>query len=202
MSIESYDKAHKLALKQFRSDSSKGIYPYLQVLDEILSYTNTAAEIELGLTDIPLELIAGTKGAGRTNAFASNFMPLLPDHSEFAIKWSSLYDTHIREGIRDPVIVYEFMNRFYVAEGNKRVSILKYCDAVTVSAYVTRIIPQKNNSKEAKVYYEYLDFYKLTQVNYLYFTQPGSYKKLLRITGKAPEHIWTEEEKEDFHSAF
>ena len=37
MSIESYDKAHKLALKQFRSDSSKGIYPYLQVLDEILS---------------------------------------------------------------------------------------------------------------------------------------------------------------------
>lgn len=202
MSIESYDKAHKLALKQFRSDSSKGIYPYLQVLDEILSYTNTAAEIELGLTDIPLELIAGTKSAGRTNAFASNFMPLLPDHSEFAIKWSSLYDTHIREGIRDPVIVYEFMNRFYVAEGNKRVSILKYCDAVTVSAYVTRIIPQKNNSKEAKVYYEYLDFYKLTQVNYLYFTQPGSYKKLLRITGKAPEHIWTEEEKEDFHSAF
>ena len=202
MSIESYDKAHKLALKQFRSDSSKGIYPYLQVLDEILSYTNTAAEIELGLTDIPLELIAGTKSAGRTNAFASNFMPLLPDHSEFAIKWSSLYDTHIREGIRDPVIVYEFMNRFYVAEGNKRVSILKYCDAVTVSAYVTRISPQKNNSKEAKVYYEYLDFYKLTQVNYLYFTQPGSYKKLLRITGKAPEHIWTEEEKEDFHSAF
>ena len=134
MSIESYDKAHKLALKQFRSDSSKGIYPYLQVLDEILSYTNTAAEIELGLTDIPLELIAGTKSAGRTNAFASNFMPLLPDHSEFAIKWSSLYDTHIREGIRDPVIVYEFMNRFYVAEGNKRVSILKYCVGVSVSA--------------------------------------------------------------------
>lgn len=107
MTKEIYEKAHKLALKQFRSDSSRGTYPYLQVLDEILSYTETSAEVDLGLIDIPLEFVAGTKSAGRTNSFASNFMPLLSEDSEFAMKWCSLYKTHLDEGIRDPIKVYE-----------------------------------------------------------------------------------------------
>lgn len=55
--------------------------------EDILSYTNVSSEVNLGLVDIPLDQIAGTKTAGRTNAFASNFMPLLPRDSEFAVKW-------------------------------------------------------------------------------------------------------------------
>ena len=202
MTKEIYEKAHKLALKQFRSDSSRGTYPYLQVLDEILSYTETSAEVDLGLIDIPLEFVAGTKSAGRTNSFASNFMPLLSEDSEFAMKWCSLYKTHLDEGIRDPIKVYEFMNRFYVVEGNKRVSILKFCDAVTVPAYVTRIIPKRNDSKENQIYYEYLRFYQLSKVNYFYFTQIGSYKKLLQLIGKKPDHVWDEDEKRDFYSCY
>ena len=33
------------------------------------------------------------------------------------------------EGIREPVQAFEFMNRFYVQEGNKRVSVLRYFGA-------------------------------------------------------------------------
>ena len=100
MSMEIYDKASKLGLKDFRSHTLRGRYPYLQVLDDILSYTEVVSEVNLGLVDIPMEQIVGTKTAGRMNAFASNFMPLLPQDSEFATKWCTLYQAHIAEGIR------------------------------------------------------------------------------------------------------
>ena len=71
------------------------------------------------------EMIVGTFTAGRRTAFAPNFMPLLDDESEFAAKWQTLYNAHLEEGIHDPIKCYEFMNRYYVLEGNKRVSVLK-----------------------------------------------------------------------------
>lgn len=202
MNTEIYEKVYKLAIKDFHSKTLKGMYPYLQVLDEILSYTAISSEVNLGLVDIPLDQIVGTKTAGRTNAFASNFMPLLPRDSEFAIKWCSLYNSHLEEGIRDPIKVYEFMNRFYVVEGNKRVSVLKYCDAVTIPATVTRIIPKPDESDESKIYYEFLDFYQKTEINYLNFSQPGNYAKITKKTGIDPEQVWTDLEKEQFHSSY
>ena len=107
MNTEIYDKVYRLALKDFRNRTLKGMYPYLQVLDDILSYTTIASKADLGLVDIPLDQIAGTKTAGRTNAFASNFMPLLGERSEFGAKWAYLYDHQIQEGIHDPIMVYE-----------------------------------------------------------------------------------------------
>ncbi len=156
----------------------------------------------MGLVEIPLDQIAGTKTAGRTTAFASNFMPLLPEDTEFAAKWVSLYHAHLNEGIRDPIKACEFMNRFYVIEGNKRVSVLKYSGAVSIFGQVTRILPAKNDSKEVRIYYEFLDFYKLTSINYLWFSQEGSFPKLLRLVGAKPDQVWTDDEKLDFHSAY
>ena len=66
-------------------------------------------------------------------------MPILRENTEFAYKWATLSQSHINEGIRDPIKAYEYMNKFYVEEGNKRVSVLKYFDAVSVPGYVTRI---------------------------------------------------------------
>ena len=202
MNMEIYERVYKLGIKDFRAKTSKGLYPYLQVLDDILSYTKVSKEVSLGLVDIPMNQIVGTKSAGRTNAFASNYMPLLPAESEFAAKWCRLYDIHLEEGIRDPVTVYEFMNRFYVVEGNKRISVLKYCNAVTIPAYVTRIIPEPDDSDECKIYYEFLEFYKKTEINYLNFSQKGNYKKITKLVGVSPEHVWTEEEREQFRSFY
>ncbi|MDE6635456.1 MAG: BMP family ABC transporter substrate-binding protein [Lachnospiraceae bacterium] len=94
------------------------------------------------------------------------------------------------------------MNRFYVAEGNKRISVLKYCNAVTVSALVTRLIPEPDDSDESKIYYEFLDFYKKTEINYLNFSRRGSYAKITKEVGISPEHIWTDSEKQQFHSSY
>ena len=198
MDMNVYDKVYKLGMREYRNKTMKGEYPYLRVLDEILSHVEVAKEQDLG----PIAQIVGTKSEGRTYAFAANFMPLLPMDSEFAYKWMSLYESHLEEGIHDPIKAYEFFNRFYVMEGNKRVSVLKYCDAITASAYVTRVIPKPDDSEENKIYYEFLDFYDKTKINYLNFSQLGSYPEILKLIGVEAQEDFTEEMSEEFNSAF
>ncbi len=88
-------------------------------------------------------------------------MPLLPFSTEFARKWSNLYDIQVTEGYRDPVIVTELMHRFYVQEGNKRVSVRKALDAPTVSAKVTRLYPGTWDSVESRLYGEFCAFWRV-----------------------------------------
>ncbi len=202
MSSSEYAKARKKAQKVYRTHLLKGTYPYLQALDDLVSFAEISSEVELGLVEIPLESIVGTRTAGRKQAFASNFMPLLEETSEFARKWTALYKAHIEEGIRDPITAVEFMNRFYVIEGNKRVSVLKYVEAVSIQANVTRLVPRRTDSLENRIYFEFLDFYRTTSINYLTFSQEGCYAKLLSLLGKGPEEPWSDEEKMDFHSSY
>ena len=202
MDIGVYEKVYKLGMKEYRNKTLKGEWPYLWVLDAILSHVDVAKEEYLGLVDIPLDQIRGTKTEGRTNAFAANFMPLLPSDSEFAYKWAQLYESHLEEGIHEPIKAYEFLNQFYVLEGNKRVSVLKVCNAVSVPGTVTRIIPKKDDSDENKIYYEFLDFYEKTKVNYINFSQVGSYPALLEKIRVGSEEDFTDEVKERFKSAY
>lgn len=201
MSVIEYNKALKLGEKEYNTCISKGQYPYLPVLDEILSHVEVESQVSLGLVDIPVKSIVGTYSSGRTTAFACNFMPILDTASEFATKWGQLYDMLVEEGLRDPVKAYEFNNKFYIMEGNKRVSVLKFMDAVNVEGTVTRIIPKKTDEPENKIYYEFLDFYEMTGINYLWMTKEGGFKKLLQhVTGEVRE--WTDDERQDFRLVY
>lgn len=82
MAYDDYLKAQKLALKAYKNKTVRGAYPYLPVLDEILSHVRIEREEILGTVNIPLKQVVGTSSAGRTQAFASNFMPLLDYGSE------------------------------------------------------------------------------------------------------------------------
>ncbi len=88
------------------------------------------------------------------------------------------------KGIREPIKAYEFMNKFYVEEGNKRVSVLKFFDAVSIPAMLPVSFPRERKKKENKIYYEFMDFYALSHINYIWFTQLGSFAKLQRLVGK------------------
>ena len=92
MALYDYSRALKAGKKRYQASLSKGEHPYLPVLDDILSYTDIVSEVDIGLVDIPLSRIVGTKTQGRTNAFAGNFMPLMEEHTEFAAKWAALFD--------------------------------------------------------------------------------------------------------------
>lgn len=201
MSANEYLKAQKLGEKRYQAAVAKNEYPYLPVLDEIISPSDTVGEVNLGLQTISLDRVVGTATAARTTAFASNFMPILDYHTEFGAKWSALCASHIEEGIHDPIKVYEYMNKFYVIEGNKRVSVLKYFGADSVPAMVTRKIPRKNDSIENKVYYEFMDFHKQTGINYVHFSQTGGYDKLREFIGLDNEREFSDDERLDFNSA-
>ena len=202
MAEQFYREALKLGQKEKRHKISRGQYPYLPVMEEMMSKERFNTGTRLGIMQIPTEFIVGTKTEGRTNSFAANFMPLLDEKTEFAAKWKSLCNAHLEEGIREPIKVYEYMNRFYVEEGNKRVSVLKFFGAVTIPAQVTRILPPKGEAKELKLYYEFLDFYKCTKINYIEFSKEGSYAKLQKLMGKTATEQWNEDEVSAFRANY
>ena len=201
MAASDYSSALKQGRRSYRTALTKGEYPYLPVLDDMISYTEVASIENLGIMDIPLSKIVGTKTEGRSNAFANNFMPLLPEDSEFGSKWSSLYKHQINDGISDPIIAYEFMNQFYVQEGNKRVSVMKYLKTYSIPASVTRWVPKRSDDKENRLYYEFLDFYEVSRSYNVCFSKEGSYKKLLKLMGKKEDEAWTDDDRMNLHSA-
>lgn len=202
MSQAEYSKAYKLGKKEYQYRMMHGLPPTLEVLDDILPVKGTFSEVPLGLVQIPSDQIVGTKTGGRSNAFAANFMPILRENTEFAHKWANLSTIHENEGIREPVKAYEYMNKFYVEEGNKRVSVLKYYDVVSVPGIVTRIVPKRTEEKENKIYFEFLDFYELAKINYIWFSQEGSFAKLQEAVGKGPDEVWSEDERRCFSSVY
>ncbi len=201
MSIEDYKSALHLGQKEYRACVSRGEYPYLQVLDEVMDHADIQGEEALGVVEIPVNRLVGTKTEGRRNAFARNFMPLLDPDSEFATKWSNLCKAHLEEGIREPVVAYELMNRFYVVEGNKRASVLKFFGATSVPGTVRRLIPKRRDTPESRIYYEFLEFYRLTKVNYLWFSQPGRFRQLMAAV-KGGQEPWTETDRGGFFRAY
>lgn len=190
-----YDKAYHLGKKEGGAPA---------VLDDLLKEKNitAAGTVPLGLVQIPADQIAGTKSVGRSSAFSKSFYPLLKSDTEFAAKWMNLYRAHLDEGIQEPVKAYEFMNRFYIEEGNKRVSVLKFFDAVSILGNVTRIIPPRSEDKETQIYYEFMDFYSLSGVNYIWFSQEGSFAKLQYLMGKRPDEVWSDDDRMDFSSFY
>ena len=200
---EEYAKARKLGTKDYQKALSEGKYPYLPALDYMLASRTTMKEENVGLREIPIDFVVGTVTKGRQDAFARNFMPMLPADTEFAAKWMSLYNYQTEEGIADAITVIEFMGKFYVSEGNKRVSVLKYLEQPTILANVTRVIPPKSDDLEVKIYYEFLSFYKCTSIYNITFTESGSYEKLAALLGmELGDTFWPEDMIMDLKSAF
>ncbi len=202
MAIDHYLHAQKKAQKFTHALQTKGEDTSLPVLSEIVPELNRLTQVPLGLVQIPLNLIEGTATRGRTTAFARNFMPLLDSTSEFAYKWYTLYDDVIIHGLRDPIIAYEYYNRFYVVEGNKRVSVMRTLDAVSIEANVTRVLPEPEDSERYRVYQEFLKFYADSKINFIHFTHEGCYKRLYAALNKIPGDKWTADEVTDLHSCY
>lgn len=201
---EEYVKARKLGTKEYNKALSEGHYPYLPALDHMLEKRTTLNEIPVGTFNIPISLIVGTVTTGRQDSFARNFMPLLAPDTEFGTKWISLMEYQTEHGISDAIKVIEFMGKFYVLEGNKRVSVMRYLGQSVMLATVTRIMPPQadEDDKEVRIYNEFLKFFKCTNLYSITFTEEGSYQKLAAIAGKDLEEPWDEDSIMDLRSAF
>ena len=134
------------------------------------------------MLEIPADRIVGTRTAGRISAFSAGFLPLLDADSEFALKWMALCRAHLSDtGIRDPIECWEYLGDFYVQEGNKRVSVLRWFGAVTIPARVRRVLPRSFDTPRERAYGEFLEFYRASRIYGVQFRKPGEYAKLLFI---------------------
>lgn len=200
---EEYLKARRLALKEVRELSLQGKGTEPAVLDAILGENAAVSAQEIGVVNIPIGRIVGTKTAGRVGAFSPGFMPILAPETEFAQKWMHLCVAHLTdEGIRSPIHCYEYLGNFYVQEGNKRVSVLKHFGASQIPGNVYRILPEENDEPHIKAYFEFLEFYKATGLYDVRFRRPGDYEKLMSSLGKDMEQVWTEREQRTFRAYF
>lgn len=177
--VDEYKKASKLAKLRYYTDITRGKTGHISSLDSILKRLDVVAEIPLGIKSIPLKKIIGTYFYTRSRDFAMNFLPLANEDSEFSQKWQAVYAHHINDGITDPIKIYEYMNEFYVMEGNKRVSVLKYVDAYAIEGEITRLVPKRDEMDlNNTIYYEFLDFNNSTGINAIWFTREGSFTLL------------------------
>ena len=202
-SQDEYVRALKQGTREVNELAGRGKPTNPAVLDEILPENSAEVSVDLGLLEIPAERIVGTKTAGRIAAFSPSFLPLLDIKSEFAQKWMNLCAAHLGpEGIRDAITCYEYLGNFYVQEGNKRVSVLRYFGAARIPAMVKRIMPAKSDDPRILAYDEFLEFFKASRLYVIQFRKPGDYAKLLTAVGKQPGEAWTEDERRTFNSYY
>lgn len=205
----SYSKARQKGLRAYGQAISQNQDPYLPVLEEKLPNLNSLDRLSLGILTVPLDRVVGSVSRGRSFAFANNFMPILDANSEFANKWAALYESVEAEGMRDPAKVLEYMGYYYLIEGNKRISVMKFNDAEYIEADVTRVIPIRTDDPEMTAYLEYCAFSKRTGLYDLFFTRPGSYDRLSALPGMKSGSDWTQDDIMSlrkiyryFHSAY
>ncbi|RVU97444.1 BMP family ABC transporter substrate-binding protein [Coriobacteriales bacterium OH1046] len=199
---EAYDSARKAGRRQMKEALSRGESPFLPSLDGIIPDHASTEGMAVGTIDIPLPLVVGTRTRSRSSMFSCGFLPIADPGSEFAVKWSALYDAQVSEGIRDPIVAYEYLQRFYVAEGNKRVSVLRWLDNPTITARVARVMPRDADETEAESYREFLEFYRVAPIYGFFFSAPGSFARMARLLGRDLENPWPPDEAKRLGTAY
>ncbi len=185
LSGEYYMSARKLGMREYNQRVSRGESGYLRCLDDIYTQVEITAEIRIPSREIPLSKIVGTYAMGRTQSFAANFMPLADPKTEFANKWMALCRAHMNEGIQHPIKVMEFLGEYYVMEGNKRVSVMKYFGAYSILADITRLMPQYDyKDPKIRLYYEFLKYDKTAPFGDIDVKRVGTYPRLLKLHEK------------------
>ena len=200
---EHYAKALRQGLREVKERTAMGLDPNPAVLYQVAGEFAADNCQYIGLVEIPAHRIVGTRTAGRMGAFSAGFLPLMDRDSEFASKWISLCTDHLsEEGIREPIVCYEYLGEFYVQEGNKRVSVLRSFGAARIPGVVHRVIPPAGDEPRLKAYQEFVEFYKAAGLYDVRFTQPGQYARLCQAVGIPMGQPWTEDDRRRFRAYF
>ena len=192
--MDFYSRARREGLRVYHAAIQANADPYLPVLEDLEPNLSQLSRLSLGILTIPLDRVVGSVSQGRSYAFANGFLPILEGGSEFASKWERLCESVEAEGVNQPITALEYLGYYYVIEGNKRTSVMKFLNATDIEADVTRVYPSKSDDPRIVSYYEYCDFTKETGLYGILFTRPGSYRKLLSLPGVRAGEKWTEDE--------
>ena len=193
-SLEQYQYALKRGKENVHEQRQRKLNTHPLVLEEITDIRECSKE-DLGVMYVPAKLIIGTLTEARASSFSADFMPILNERSEFANKWQEVCSYHLSDsGTIETPTAYEYLGRFYIIEGNKRVSVLRSYGVVYILLNVTRILP-KDDNKEVEVYNEFLKLYERSDLYSLQFSRKSYYGRFQKLAGLKSDHLWTKDEK-------
>lgn len=194
-----YTACRKRANRMVRTGAKKGMDTAMPTLESILDRDMVDKEVELGTVSIPVDRIIGVVSERDRACYAGDFLPIPKDDSEFAENWARLYMEHLSSrGLAEPIVCYEYLGKFYVIDGKKRVSVLKANHAPTAEATVIRILPVLSKDRESLCYQEFLRTYEKTGLYQIAFSQPGKASDFLKALGYTTDHIWSEMDRYHF----
>lgn len=195
----SYSQAHNQAKRSVRRAEKESSETCLQQLKFDMDQTQSNDSVELGIIDIPVSQIVGTAVFDEKDLYAPDFMPIASASSPYAAQWCQLYMDYLTDrGWDSPIRCIEYLGRFYVQDGKKRVSVLKAHGAYTTEAIVTRIVPAASEDEKIQRYHEFLRDYQKTGLYQTAFTNPGGLSKLQTALGYEEDHVWSDQDRFSF----
>lgn len=199
---EQYQKAYALAQKKLQDEKKQRLPMRPAALITLLDEKMISYRQDMGILDIPTNLIVGV--AEDTEAallYTKEFLPVSVPNSAYADLWRVLYrDLHAGAEFKEAISCFEYLGKFYVRDGMKRVSVSMYAGIPSIKAHVVRILPMRTDEKEVILYYDFVRQYRLTQLYQLQFTQPGSFEKLQLALGHTPAYRWSDRDRAYFLS--
>ena len=194
-----YQQALKLGQKEYKNCVHRGLFPYTQALgaDKLL-----LPQVTLGIMEVPIYLVVGSTEENRCNSFSPGFYPLMGADTEFASKWINLCAAQLNEGIHDAIKCYEYLGRFYVREGNKRVSVLRSMGSAAIQADIVRLMPPRSDDITTQIYLEFLEFFQHSRCWGIHFSDLGGYARLQAALGFAKEEDWPEDFQKKFKAQY
>ena len=197
---EQYQKAYALATRNQQKNKKQGLPVCPIVLDSLLNERMIAYRLDLGVLEIPTNQIVGVAEESEKNLlYTKDFLPVSKPNSEFADTWRQIYYSVINENAGcGEIRCMEYLGKFYVSDGLKRVSVSKFLGCPVIRSQVIRIMPIKTDCKEVDMYYDFLLQYRLTRMYQLQFTQSGYFEKFQQALGKTPTGKWDDSDRAVF----
>lgn len=197
---EIYQQAYAKATTSLERAMKKGVPVSPVDLNSLLEDRMISYRLDLGVMDIPTTLIAGVAEATeKSSLYTKEFLPVSVPKSEFAGQWRDIYLRNNRgEGLPGFIQCYEYLGKFYVVDGLKRVSVAKFIKEPTIRSQIIRIMPIRTDVRSVQLYFDFLFQFQMTRIYQLQFTQEGYFEKLQKALGYDPAYKWTDSDRSSF----
>lgn len=196
---EKYSAVQNKAKRVMRKEAENSAVCSLLRMDAVLEHEKVSEEVEVGVCEIPVDQIVGIASDSDKECYTADFLPLPSVTTGFAEKWCNLYLEFLSDrGLVDPIQCYEYLGKFYVVDGKKRVSISKVCGAMVIKAQVTRIMPVLSEDPAIQSYYQFVKTFEKTGLYQIAFSKPTDTDAFLKAIGYTPDRIWTDSDRWSF----